>query len=449
MYEKMPVRRAVLSNALPCVAAMLMTLVYNLADTFFIGQTHNDLLVAAVSVATPVFLLFLALGNVFGIGGTSVISRALGEHREDYAKRVNSFCFWGSLFSGAALTVIFLTAMDPILGMVGATEQTWSAAKEYLVIVSSGGSLLVIASNCSNILRAEGQPVKAMTGQVMGNIVNIVLDPVFILVLEQGAAGAAVATVLGNAVSVGYYLVYYLRGKSKFGISIRQFTVRHKIFSNVFAIGVPAALGSMLMSVSQILLNSEMAKYGDMAVAGIGVAGKVLMITGMICIGIASGVQPLLGYCVGARIWDRYKATMRFTLMLAAAVSTLMTVLCYAFQSQIVSVFLTDPVAVSYGLSFCSIMLSTGFLFGIYYTLTNALQACGAATKALVANISRQGIVFIPVMYILGAMFHEMGLVWAQPVADIVSFLLTWFLYRSEIKKLMSEPAAVLTLATT
>lgn len=272
VFAKAPIRKAVLQNALPAMAAMLMVLIYNLADTFFIGQTHDDLQVAAVSLATPVFLLFMSVGTVFGIGGTSVISRALGEGRRDYAKT-------------------------------------------YLTIVGCSGPFVLIANCYSNVIRAEGQSGRAMMGQLLGNLLNVILDPIMILVFGWNIAGAAIATIIGNVVGAGYYIVYFLKGSSSLSISLKDFSVKEKVASGVLAIGVPAALGNLLMSLSSIIMNSQMAKYGDMAVAGVGVAMKVTMMTGMVCIGLGQGVQPLLGYCVGAKNWERYRSTLKFSLI--------------------------------------------------------------------------------------------------------------------------------------
>lgn len=439
VFDKAPVRKAVLQNALPAMAAMLMVLIYNLADTFFIGQTHDDLQVAAVSLATPVFLLFMAVGTVFGIGGTSAISRAMGEGRKDYAKKVCSFCMWGCICVGIAMSVLFLVFMEQILNLVGASADTWAYTKTYLTIVSLSGPFVLIANCYSNVIRAEGQSGKAMMGQLLGNLLNVILDPVMILAFHWNIAGAAIATAIGNAAGAGYYILYFLRGKSTLSISPREFTVKNKVASGVLSIGIPAALGSLLMSVSQIIMNSRMAGYGDMALAGIGVAMKVTMITGMVCIGLGQGIQPLLGYCVGARNWGRYKSALRFSLLFAFALSTVLTGICYVFTGQIINVFLTDRAAFDYGVSFARILLCTSFLFGVFYVLINALQACGAATESLIVNISRQGLIYIPVMFLLGAFFRETGLVWAQPVADVLSLILAAALYTRKTKQLMSS----------
>ncbi len=428
-YHNMPVSKAVIQNALPAVAAMLMVLIYNLADTFFIGQTHDAYQVAAVSLATPVFLIFMAVGTIFGIGGTSVISRAFGEGRKDYAGKVCAFCMWSCIIIGVAVSAGFLLFMDPILKLIGASEDTWEFTETYLTIVSFSGTFALISGCFSNILRAEGQAAKAMKGQLIGNLLNICLDALFIMVLHWEITGCALATLFGELAGAAYYLYYYLTGKSSLSVNICDFTFRDKVPGSVFAIGVPAAPGSLLMSVSQIVMNSRMSSYGDLAVAGVGVAMKIVMITGMISMGIGQGVQPLLGYCTGAGVWDRFRQYMKFAFTFATVLGVSLTILCYIFTDQIVSIFLTDEGASDFAVDFARILLSTGPVFGIFYVITNALQAMGAAVPSLIINISRQGLVYIPMLFILDAALGVTGLVWAQPAADVISLLIGIVMY--------------------
>lgn len=416
---------SVFRNTLPAMAAMIMVLIYNLADTLFIGQTHDAIQVAAVSLATPVFLIFMAVGTVFGMGGTSVISRALGEEKKEYAKKVCAFCMWGCVIVGIVMSVIFWVFMDSILKLIGATPDTLALVKTYLNIVCICGPFVLISNCFSNILRAEGQSGKAMMGQLIGNLVNVVLDPIMILGFGWNIAGAAIATVIGNLIGALYYIIYFLCGNSMLSINIKDATMKEKVCSGVLAIGIPASLGTILMSVSQIIVNGQMAAYGDMALAGIGVAMKVTMITGLVCIGLGQGIQPLLGYCVGANLWERFKKIMQFSLVFALLLSTALTILCYVFTDQIVLAFLTDENAFAYAVKFARILLSTSFLFGVFYVLINTLQAMGAATASLIISISRQGLIYIPSLFILQAVVGINGLVWAQPVADILSIILS------------------------
>ncbi len=439
MFTTMPVPKAVVKNAIPAMTAMIMVLIYNLADTFFVGQTNDALQVAAVSIVTPVFLIFMAVGTVFGIGGTSIISRAMGEGRKEYARKVSAFCMWSCVIVGVIMSALFLIFMEQILSLVGTSSGTWEYAKSYLTIVSFCGPFVLIGNCYSNILRAEGQATKAMMGMLLGNLLNVILDPIMILSFGWGITGAAIATVIGNIVGAMYYILYFLRGKSTLSISIRDFTVKDKVCSGVLSIGIPASLGSLLMSVSSIIMNNQMVAYGDMAVAGIGVAMKILMVTGMLCIGLGQGVQPLLGYCVGAKTWERFKQIMKVSLLFALLLGCSLTGLCYLFTNQLVHAFLTETNAFGYGVQFTKILLTTSTLFGIFYVIVNAIQAMGAAVSSLIINLSRQGIIYIPALFILKSLFGAVGLVWAQPVADILSIGLAVLLYFATIKKMMQQ----------
>ncbi len=436
VFRSAPVPKAVLKNTIPAMAAMLMVLIYNLADTFFIGLTRDAYQVAAVSMATPVFLIFMSVGTVFGIGGTSVISRALGEGKMDYARKACSFCMWACVAVGVAMSSLFLIFMDQILVVMGTSADTYGFAKSYLTIVTFSGPFVLIANCFSNVIRAEGQAGKAMMGQLLGNLLNVILDPIMILWFGWEITGAAIATVIGNVFGACYYLVYFLQKKSILSIHPKDFTVRNKVCSSILAIGIPASFGSLLMSISQIIMNGQMASFGDMAVAGIGVASKVTMITGMVCIGFGQGVQALLGYCVGANLWDRFKKVMGFSVVFSLGLSSVMTGICYLFTNQIVSAFLTEQAAFDYAAQFVRILLTTSFLFGVFYVLANALQAAGAATAALIINLSRQGFIYIPALFVLKAAIGANGLAWAQPVADLLSTALVIFLYVKTVKKM-------------
>lgn len=434
IFKSAPISQAVLKNTIPAMVAMMMVLIYNLADTFFIAQTKNALMIAAVSLVTPAFLLFMAVGTVFGIGGTSVISRAMGEGRKEYAKKVSSFCMWGCVISGITMVIIIFAFMNPILKMLGASVATMNYARQYLSIVTVAGPFVLISNCFANIIRTEGKAGMAMMGQLVGNLLNVILDPILILGLGWNVAGAAIATAVSNLVSAAYYIGYFKLGKSMLSISLKDFSITDNISKSVLAIGVPAALGDILMSVSSIVLNSQMAKYGDMAVAGVGVAMKITMITGMICIGFGQGIQPLLGYCVGAKNWKRYKESLKFSVIFGFGLSAFMTIICYVFDRQIIGIFLSESEAFQYGVDFSRILLTTSFLFGMFYVLSNALQAMGAATPALIINMSRQGLIYIPAIFILQSVIGMNGLLWAQPVADILSVILVIILYRITLK---------------
>ncbi len=438
-YNEMPILDAVIKNALPAVAAMLMVLIYNLADTFFIAQTDNAYQVAAVSLATPVFLIFMSIGSIFGIGGTSVISRSFGEGNKEYAKKVSAFCMWSSTILGILTSVVLIIFMEPILNFLGASGETYEYTKTYLTIVSLCGPFAIISSCFSNILRADGQPAKAMNGQIIGNALNLILDAVLIIGFDLDIVGCALATLIGETTGALYYIYFLIKGDTSLSVNLKDFKISDKILKNVFMIGVPASLGTLLMSFSSIIVNSQMANYSDMAVAGMGVAMKIVMITGMISMGIGMGIQPLLGYCVGSKNWKRFKEYMRFSILFTFTIGTVMTGICYLSINQLVGVFLEEKEAFDYGVKFARILLSTGPLFGVFYILTNSIQAIGASVPSLIINISRQGLIYIPMLIILNNLLGINGLVWAQPLVDIISVVMAIFIYLNLTTKMMNE----------
>lgn len=437
IFRDAPVPKAVISNVIPSIVSMLMVLIYNLADTFFIGQTKDAYMVAAVSVATPAFLLFMAVGMLFGIGGTSLISRTLGEGNEEKAKNASSFCFWTGLCIGIAAMFVIFFAAAPVSMAIGASQDTVGYASQYLRIVSTAIPFLILSNSFSNIIRAEGNAQVAMMGMIIGNLVNIVLDPIMILALGWDVAGAAIATVLGNVFAALFYIRHLLSKKATLSIHPKYYRAGNGIALGVFAIGIPASLNSILMSLSNIIVNNIMSHYGDMAVAGLGVAMKVNMIVVMLLIGLGTGIQPILGYCFGAGNRTRYLAVLKFSLMLAFGISAIMTVVCYCGADPLVHAFLENEDAFAYGMSFARIYIYSGPVIGLMFVFINAIQSTGAALPALILSISRQGLIYLPVLFLFRQIFNSAAmLAAAQPITDylttglaVVLFLFTYRKY--------------------
>lgn len=440
IFEKAPVPKAVLMNVIPSIISMLMVLVYNLADTFFIGQTKNAYMVAAVSVATPAFLFFMAVGMLFGIGGTSFISRMLGEGNQRRADNASSFCFWTGLSIGVVSMILIWIFVKPVCIMIGASADTMDYAVQYLAIVAAGIPFLILSNIFSNIIRAEGNAKTAMMGMIIGNLANVVLDPVMILGFRWNVAGAAVATVLGNVFASMFYLRHLLSQNAKLSIRPRDYKAGDHIALDVFAIGVPASLNSILMSVSNIVINNFMMQHGDMAVAGLGVAMKVNMIVVMLLIGLGTGIQPLLGYCFGARNRKRYLDVLKFSCILALCLSLVMTVACYCGAGPLVRAFLEDQEAFSYGMSFARIYIYSGPILGLLFVFINAIQSTGAALPSLILSISRQGLLYLPILFTVNAVFHTpRTLAMTQPITDYLATTLAVILFVVTYKKYFKE----------
>ncbi len=422
IFRDAPIPKAVLTNVIPSVISMLMVLVYNLADTFFISQTKNPIMIAAVSVATPAFLLFMAVGMLFGVGGTSLISRMLGAGDREKAKSTAAFCFWTATAIGVISAAAVIIFARPICYMIGASDESVGYAVQYLQILAVSIPGMIISNAFSNIIRSEGKAGVAMAGSIVGNLVNIVLDPIMILTLNWTVAGAALATTLGNLVSAGMYISHLCSKKSMLSINPKHYTLDRRVVAGVLSIGIPASLNSLLMSVSNIAINSFMGEHGDLAQAGLGVAMKVNMIAVMLLIGVGAGVQPLLGYCFGARNEKRYKGVLKFSLALAIGMSAVMTAICYFGAAPLARAFLEDPQTFDFAFAFSRMLIMSGPVLGCLFVFINAIQAMGAAVPALVLSVSRQGLAYFPILFIIHAVSNTpQSLAMAQPLTDYVA----------------------------
>lgn len=444
IFKSAPVPKAVISNIVPSVISMIMVLLYNLADTFFIGQTKNAYMVAAVSIATPAFLVFMAIGMLFGIGGTSLISRMLGEGRDKYAKNTSSFCFWTGLTIGIISMIAIWIFSKPLCKLIGASDDTMEYTMQYMNVVAAGIPFLIIGNSFSNIIRAEGRAKTAMSGMIIGNLINIILDPIMILLLGWNVAGAAIATVIGNLFSAVFYFMHLVSKRSILSINPHDYRIKDHIATGVLAIGIPASLNSILMSTSNIIVNNLMKKYGDMAVAGMGVAMKVNMIAVMLLIGVGTGIQPLLGYCFGAGNRKRYISVLKFSTFFAFGLSIVMTAIEYLGAGPLVSTFLENESAFDYGMRFVRIYIYSGPVLGILFVFINAIQSTGAALPSLILSISRQGLLYMPIIFTMNAIFKtETTLVMAQPITDYLAATLAEILFIITYKKYFPKEKSI------
>ncbi|MBQ9622166.1 MAG: MATE family efflux transporter, partial [Treponema sp.] len=430
VFEKDPIPKAVFKLAIPTVLSMIVAVFYNMVDTFFVGRTGDPNQVAAVSVATPVFLFFMAAGNIFGMGGSSFLSRALGEKQYDKAKKISSFCLYAGLITGILGAILMLTFMTQILHAVGTSENTFGFAKSYLSWIAYGGPAIVISTAFTNLIRGEGAAQSSMKGMMAGTVANIILDPVFILdsffgipCLGLGVAGAAIATVIGNLVSIVIYFAHVLKPTSILTLSPKYFAVRNGILKGVLLIGLPASITNILMSLSNILMNKFLVVYGDFAVTGMGIAMKANMLVVFVQLGLAAGMQPLVGYNFGARNFKRMKGVMKFSILSNIISGVLLTILYLIFTQEIVSVFIKNPsdIVIETGVKMLRALMFSSPLLGILFVLNFSFQAMGKAKESLALAISRQGFVFVPCTIIMNKLIGLEGLILSQPIADIVS----------------------------
>ena len=296
VFAHLPLPKAILRLAVPTMAGNLVTILYNLADTFFVGQTGDEFQVAAVTLTSPVFMALTALGILFGIGGGSFISRQLGERKPENACKASALCFWGSLGLGVLFLAAGLLLLPQLVTLLGASAETYAFTLDYLRIILLGSPAILLSNTLGQLIRAEGAAKCTMLGMMLGTVVNIALDPLFIFTQRMGVAGAALATVLSNLLSVAYYVRYFLRKSACLSVSPRLLSPDGYICKSILLIGVPAFINNILITVAQILLNNHAAAYGDDVVAALGIVSRTTSLPVLLLIGLAQGVQPLIAY---------------------------------------------------------------------------------------------------------------------------------------------------------
>lgn len=366
LMGSLKVSKAVAKMAIPSVISSLVTVVYNMADIFFVGQTGDPLQVAAVSLTNPIFILFMAFANMFGMGGSAAASMAMGEKNEKRMKQVSAFVTYASLVVGVALAVILMVFMTPVLNMFGANEQTFLYAKGYTFHIAYGAPFIIWSAAASFVVRAEGASKEAMIG----------------------------------------------------------------ILSGVCVTGLPTAVFSMLMSVSTIVLNQILVAYGNAPVAAIGIVFKANMFITFLQMGLANGVQPLLGYNYGSGDHKRFVSVERYTKKCCVIVGILATALFFVLREPIIRLFISDGEVVYYGVKMLIAYMLSGPVIGLLFVNMNCMQSVGNSFPATILSVMRQGLLLIPLLYLLNACMGLNGVIYGQALTDYAAVILSAVLWR-------------------
>lgn len=437
LFEKTPVPKAYMKLALPVVLSMMVSLIYNMVDTYFIALTGVQELVAGVSLVVPIFTLMIAFGDIFGLGGSSLISRLFGERKIDEAKRVSAFCVWGAIGFGICVSIILLLFKTPILKVLGADSTTFKYACDYYTWIAIGATTIIFGLVPSNILRTEGMATQAMIGSILGSIANIILDPIFIFGLNQGAAGAAIATVLGNAIADVFYIYVIVKKTSRLSASFKEAKISAIMVKNILIIGIPASITNIMQSFMVMMTNHYLLSYGNDKIAAMGIALKANMITAMILVGFAFGGQPLVGYNYGSKNTKRLKEILKFAYIFEASLGLIFAIIIGVFAPTIIGIFMKDAAIVANG----TIMLrfqQLGMVFmAVTLVSTCVCQSVGSAAGAFVLSISRQGLVYVIVIIIASNIFDYNGILASQACSDLITAIMALLI----MKKIMSDVA--------
>lgn len=443
VFEEKNISKAVLRMGLPAMLGQLTTLIYNIADTFFVSLTKEPSMIAAVTLCTPILLMIMSIASIFGMGGNSVIARLLGEDKNKEVKSTLNFCLYAMALSGILILLTGLLFMESIASLSGADAENMAYTNDYLKYIFLGAPFIIISNGLVHLFRSIGFIKESTIGLSLGNLINIVLDFVFIVLLNWGTAGAALATSFGFFCSTIYYLVCMIQAERKenqlISLSIKQFAPHKKMVGSVVSIGIPGALITVLLSVSNIVLNNFIGIYGSDAVASYGIAYKVDMVPIMLSVGLSQGVAPLIGYYYGAGKRERMAQAIKTSTIYGILLGAIFLAVFCLLGTNLASVFLHDKSLIHQAGYFISVLGLSAPMLSIINTVTSYFQALGAAVKSLLITIMRNVILFIPAVIILNGLWQLDGVIAAQPIVETFLAFICIVMYAKDlsVKKLV------------
>lgn len=445
LFEQMPIPQAVMRLAVPTIISSLVMVIYNLADTYFVGMLNDPIQNAAVTLAAPVLLAFNAVNNLFGVGSSSMMSRALGRKDYDTVYRSSAVGFYCALISGALFSLLVTVFHIPLLKILGADGQTTAATGAYMRwTVSFGAVPAILNVVMAYLVRAEGASLHASLGTMSGCLLNIVLDPIFILPwgLGMGAAGAGLATFLSNCVACVYFfvLLYKKRGKTFVCIKPSMFRARREIVLGIFGVGIPASIQNLLNVTGMTVLNNFTSSYGADAVAAMGIVQKINMVPMQVAMGFSQGIMPLVSYNYASGNSPRMKKTVAFTAKIVVCFLTTMTAVFYFGAGMLIRLFMKNQIIVDYGTKFLRGMCLGLVFLAVDFLAVGVFQACGMGKKALVFALLRKVVLEIPALFILNHIYPMYGLAYAQFSAEVILAITACIVLLRLFKKLEKEP---------
>ena len=423
-----PISKALLAMGIPTMLGMMVNAIYNLVDAYFVGGLGTSQM-GAISVVYPLGQVVVGLGLLFGNGSASYLSRLLGNREQEQADRVASTALYSSVAVGAVMIIFSLIFLRPILRLLGATDSIMPYAMTYAGIYVVSCIFNVFNVTMNNIVTSEGAAKTTMFALMAGAVLNIGLDPVFIYTLDMGVAGAAIATAISQIVSTLIYLTFIFRKKSIYSFKMKNCTFTKEIMSEIFKIGIPTLVFQILTSLSISLVNTQAGPYGDSVIAGMGAVTRIVSMGSLIVFGFIKGFQPIAGYSYGAKKFDRLHKAIRTSILWSTAFCVIYGLLLTIFSSRIIAQFTDgDLEMIRVGTQSLRINGLSFLLFGFYTVYSSLFLALGKGLEGFVLGACRQGICFVPVILILPAFWGINGILYVQPIADVLSAIITIFM---------------------
>lgn len=443
IFNEKNIPKAIMRVGLPSMLGQLTTLIYNIADTFFVSLTRKPATIAAVTLCAPVLLIIMSLACIFGMGGSSVIARLLGEGKKKEAGETMNFCVYAMIFIGIVTLVLGLLFMHPLAQLAGADADNMAYTCDYLKYIFIGAPFIMLSNGFVHLFRSVGLIKESTIGLVLGNVINIVLDYVFIVILGWATAGAALATSLGFVFATIYYIICMIReerkGNELVPLTPKYFSPNTGMIRNVISIGIPGALITVLLSVSNIVLNNYIGIYGSDSVASYGIAYKFDMIPILLSVGLSQGVTPLVGYYYGGKNKKQMANVVKYTIVYGILLGLVFTAAFLLFGKPLASIFLHDNTLILQTGYFLRILCLSAPMLGVINMVTSYFQALGKAVKSLVITSLRNAVLFIPGVIILNHFWKLNGVIAAQPVVESVLTIICIFMYVKDAKTISKE----------
>lgn len=433
VFEEKNTLKAVMRLGLPAMLAQLATLVYNTADTYFVSMTKSPDQIAAVTLCTPILLIVMSIACVFGMGGSSVIARMLGEGNKEDSRLCFRFSTWATVGVGVLVAILGMAFIPTIAKAIGTDENNFQYTCDYLKYIFLGSPFIMLSTAYSHSFRSVALVKEATIGVILGNVVNIILDWLFIVILQMGTAGAALATSLGYVISSAYYLWCIIsqerKGNDTISISAKGLSEGRRVAGSIVKIGIPGALITVMLSVSNIVLNSHVALYGSDAVACYGIAYKLFLFAVLLSVGMAQGVAPLFGFCYGAHQKERLAKAVYTCGIFDIVMGACFTAVFFIVGRPLTSIFLDDTALIEQSAAFLTVIGLSAPVLGIINTVTSYFQALGKAMNSMIITLLRNVILFIPGVMVLNALWKLDGVIATVPAVETAVAIVSVFLY--------------------
>lgn len=439
LFTSVPVGRAVISLAVPTVIAQLITVIYNMADTFFIGRLGDPNQVAAATLAMPVFMFLTAFANLFGVGGASMISRCLGAGDRERAKQTSAFCIWTAIATSLCYGLAVILLRGQLLPLLGADADTSGFCASYIFwTVGVGAMPTVLNAGLAHLIRAEGYSAQASFGVAFGGVLNMILDPVFIFLFKMEIAGAAIATMLSNVAATLYFFAFLfkIRKNSAITPSLKYFSLKRRVPAEVLAVGLPSFLMTLMSTFSNLTLNRMISGYSNEAVAGMGIAKKIDLMAFAIAQGMTQGTLPLIGYNYSSGDHKRMLSALKALLIDCLVVAIGGMALMFFGATPITHCFINNAETVEYGRNFLRIVCIACPTTALNFLAITIFQATGRKVQPLILSLLRKGGLDVPLMFLLNHTAGVDGIAWATPLADMLAFAVSAALILPYLKKL-------------